>query len=174
MLRCSKPAGEFRVEFEYLDSLGAPVLEEYDADIGPHSPVLGPVVTPPIDINTLPAGFTREVWSQIPEVAKTQLLTAMSTPVAPVLEATPRTSQSNPYVGELCECELDWLAHLPGKLYSTHRRYHVSPVLPEVVVEPEPEPVLGPELAEPELVIEKKDEGGGLFRRLFGGSEELD
>lgn len=46
---------------------------------------------------------------------------------AVLVEDVPRASQNAPYVGELCSCELAWLAKLPGKAYSMHRRYVVTP-----------------------------------------------
>lgn len=39
----------------------------------------------------------------------------------------PRTSQSAPYEGPLCVHEVAWLAAPPGKQYSYHRRYTVTP-----------------------------------------------
>ena len=43
-----------------------------------------------------------------------------------MIEDIPRVSQRRPYIGLLCPCELAWLAHIPGKTYSVHRRYTVT------------------------------------------------
>ena len=43
-----------------------------------------------------------------------------------LVEDIPRTSRSTPYVGELCVHELDWVTHMPGKVYSPRRRYYVT------------------------------------------------
>ena len=42
-----------------------------------------------------------------------------------MVEDIPRASESTPYVGELCEHELEWLSYLPGFVYARHRRYSV-------------------------------------------------
>ena len=42
-----------------------------------------------------------------------------------LVEDAPRVSQYNPYIGELCEHEVDWLSYVPGTTYSRYRRYTV-------------------------------------------------
>lgn len=119
MLRCPEPAeGVYEVTFKYLHGLYGDDADkprgwvDYNAEIGEHGDFYK---TYPVDHPT-PSRRGAVVRDPEPE----------GPPV--VLEAGPRATEAQPYVGELCIHELDWVRQIPGRVYNRNRRYTVRRV----------------------------------------------
>ena len=112
MLRCDQPApGKYIVTFRKLHGLYGDVADapvgyvDYNAEIGDHGDLY----------DTFPADHSnvslRGAVKRDPE----------GQPI--VLEAGPRVSETEPYTGELCIHELDWVRQIPGRTYNRNRHY---------------------------------------------------
>lgn len=106
MLRCEQPAeGTYEVTFKYLHGMYGDDSEkpdgwvDYNAEIGEHG----------------------DTYQMQPN--NTPVRDAAGQPV--VAEAGPRVTEAQPYVGELCAHELDWVRQVPGRVFARQRRYTV-------------------------------------------------
>lgn len=118
MHRCT-PVGMFEVHFQVLRTDGT---------------------EDPGEINA-PIGFHQRVWESMQDQGKYETGDRVHGDTPPRItidnlglwtcaEQPPYVSQSKPYRGELCECELRFLRTIPGKAYNPHWRFTFKELTP--------------------------------------------